>query len=61
VSRVSASPQRVELERHALDSELLQELVGEREQLDVGGGSAAPMISASSWWNWRKRPFCGRS
>ena len=24
-------------------------------------GLSLPMISASSWWNWRKRPFCGRS
>ena len=24
-------------------------------------GESVPIISASSWWNWRKRPFCGRS
>jgi hypothetical protein len=24
-------------------------------------GESVPITSASSWWNWRKRPACGRS
>jgi hypothetical protein len=54
--------ERVELERDAVgDLQLAQQLVGKGEQLDIRRRFPAPITSASSWWNWRKRPFCGRS
>ena len=61
-SRVAASPSVLSLSVDRVgDAELAEQLVGHGDQLDVGGRRRVPMISASSWWNWRKRPFCGRS
>ena len=37
-SRLSASPSVLQLERHAVDAELAEQLAAERDDLDVGGG-----------------------
>ncbi len=58
-----AVAERVELQRHAVrNAQLVEKLVGKGEQLHVRHRlRAAPITSASIWWNWRYAPLCGRS
>ena len=54
--------ERIELQHDAIgDAERLENPLPERDDLDVGLRLATPSSSTPIWWNWRKRPFCGRS
>ena len=54
--------QRVEPAGHALDAQLAQQLVGKGDQLDIGLRlGPRRSLPRRAGWNWRKRPFCGRS